>query len=54
MYARTNEVLEPITSVLAYPTVFILNEILAHDKIYVLVGTLLGWNVLLIMAANYK
>jgi len=28
--------------------IFILNEIWAQDKIYILVGTLLGWNILLI------
>jgi uncharacterized metal-binding protein len=40
---------------------FILNEIWAQDKMYILVGTLLGWNILFIncdlvpiLAPNYK
>jgi hypothetical protein len=33
--------------------IFILNKIMAQHKIYILIGTLLGWNILLI-APNYK
>jgi hypothetical protein len=38
--------------------IFILNDIWAQDKIYILVGTLLGWNIFLhlvpVLAPNYK